>query len=761
MLLSKNVFREEAAMKNIVMWRHLLSCNMKSLSFLSLISISSIIFSAPVFAEDIKDRENGQVGNLTLKISDYPNPIELSEEVLQTQALQHQDLESTLIQVDKTVSDISLASDSIPSVQPGQLSQEVASSFLTDLDIDGEVYINDLSEDFVDITVRNTTVTEGDLLQREEINQISPQITEPDSTESELVETEPELVEIEQSVPHSTVLETDIKIGGEIFDPIAEAEGKSEEIPAEIIPFDRLTDVAPNDWGFQALQNLAEQYGCLSGYPDQTFRGEQVLTRREFAVALSACTSGIDEQIGAQGLESVAQTDLQTLQRLREDFTEELLVLDERILALEERVNNLQENSLQGLRLNGLVWFDLNAASFSGDLKRETGARVAPGSQERVIENAEQPEPIASTYAWLELSKSFTGEDLLLLQLAVGDGFPILNDSVVSAGLEYTYGANFTNQAGGVVPREVVIRELFYDFPVGNDLRVTLAPRINVFRTFDYSKYSYVFYDNGAPPAFNYLTFNSANSTLFNAFDRGTGVVIDWDINPQLELKAAYLAENNEFLPSSLFNTATDPSEGLFGGTNSLTAELTYTPSPRARIRLLYNRSNLRAFNGLIGPGGVAEPVGGLVDDGFGGAVGDATADMFSIGFDWDITPGIGLFGRYSYGSLNVSPLDPARNDGEINVQSYQLGLAFPNLLKNGDIATLSFVVPYDYLDGREFLVSGGGDGGTQFETELAYYLPLTDNISLLPSIYMISNPNNFSDNPDLFVFNLRTQFSF
>jgi carbohydrate-selective porin OprB len=57
--------------------------------------------------------------------------------------------------------------------------------------------------------------------------------------------------------------------------------------------------------------------------------------------------------------------------------------------------------------------------------------------------------------------------------------------------------------------------------------------------------------------------------------------------------------------------------------------------------------------------------------------------------------------------------------------------------------------------------VSGGGDGGRQQEVEFAYRLPINRNIYLMPSVYWIMQPNNFSSNPDIFIFNLQTQFLF
>jgi hypothetical protein len=275
---------------------------------------------------------------------------------------------------------------------------------------------------------------------------------------------------------------------------------------------------------------------------------------------------------------------------------------------------------------------------------------------------------------------------------------------------------------------------------------------VNWFRYFDNNRFT------------NFLkgasSFNSIGSTLLNAIDRGSGAAILWEINEQLELHVAYLGENTEFLSSNTFNSSSNPRQGLFQPTNTLTAELTYSPSDRLNLRFLYNRSNIRAINGQVG-GAIGEPIYGFVDDGLGGPIDNATADTLNFNFDWLIADGFGLFGRYSYGSTNVFPLTPGRPDGEVNVQSIQAGVAFPDLGKEGALLTLSYVRPFAVLDGRNFLASGGGDGGVQYEFEATYYFPLTNNIAIAPAFYAIANPNNFSDNPTIYVGNLRTQFSF
>ncbi len=175
----------------------------------------------------------------------------------------------------------------------------------------------------------------------------------------------------------------------------------------------------------------------------------------------------------------------------------------------------------------------------------------------------------------------------------------------------------------------------------------------------------------------------------------------------------------------------------------------------------LYTHSNIATNNaGFVGSA-VSEQIYGFADDGFGGPLKIATADAFLFNFDWLVTKGLGLFGRYTYGRTHLFPVSNDLPNGEINAQSVQVGLALPDLFKKGAQGNISYVQPFDVLSGRNFLSSGGGDGAVQQEIELSYRYPVSQNFAVVPSIYWINNVNNFSDNPDLYVFNLQAQFAF
>ncbi len=530
----------------------------------------------------------------------------------------------------------------------------------------------------------------------------------------------------------------------------------------QVTSVSQLTDVKPTDWAFEALRSLVERYGCIAGYSDGTYRGNRALTRYEFAAGLNACLDKIQELLAANTADFVRKEDLEVIRRLQGEFTTELATLRGRVDKLEARTTTLEDRQFSTTtKLSGLVWFNLTGAFPTDDITAERNLgnpnsafapprRDANNRPTRV--QRREPQTTLSYYAFLTLTTSFTGKDALVTQLVSGNGNSPANE-LVSAGFFNSWGTPFLDQTGVPTPEILAIRELSYTFPIGKNVRVAIGPRLNYYRYFDNNRFTSFL--TGA------TSYNSNGSTLLNAIDRGSGAVVSWQIAKPLRLVAGYLAENTEFLNAAVFNTSSNPREGFFNSSNTITAELDYSPTNTFNLRLIYARSSLKPYNGYIG-GAVGEPLPyGYADDGFGGTVRDSGADAFVVNFDWLITKNFGLFGRYSYGKLDINPVNPARSGGDIRVQSFQLGLGFPDLGKKGALGVISFVVPHDYLGGRRFLLSGGGDGGTQYELEASYYYPIARNIAIVPTLYTIWNANNFDSNPTVFVGNLRTQFSF
>ncbi len=541
---------------------------------------------------------------------------------------------------------------------------------------------------------------------------------------------------------------------GEPIDPNTDATSL-----AQVTSVAQLSDVAPTEWAFQALQSLVERYGVIAGYPDGTYRGHRSLSRYEFAAGLNTAMDRINELVAQGSADRVNKEDLETLQRLQEEYQAELEAIVGKVEGLEGRTMSLLTDRFSTTaKLFGLAFFNVTGLTGAEGVLRETGQRALPGfkSPPVVQEIERDPNVTAAGLVWLNLGASFTGKDLLITQLAAGQGVSPANDITSLTSTVNNTGIPFTDAGAFLGPNAtVVLREMVYEFPMGN-AQVAIGPRINWFRFFDENRFT--FFLNGT------TSLNQIANPLTTDIRRGAGAIVRLPLGDKVRLGLGYLAESNEFVD---FNSASVPTEGLFGGTNSLTAELAFNPSRNFSLKFLYNRLNQQArevsINGVPVDGNKyisGVPINGIADDGSGGSLRNAQSDIFQVNTEWLVTPRFGLFGRYGIAHTNLNAVDDDR-DGSITTQSFQVGMAFPDLLKQGAVGTLAFLMPFNYTSGRQYLVSGGGDGGTQYELEGTYYWPVTSNIAIIPNFQVIFNINNFESNPTIFIGNLRTQFSF
>ncbi len=179
---------------------------------------------------------------------------------------------------------------------------------------------------------------------------------------------------------------------------IAAAEIQEQE-QEQVTSVSQLSDVKPTDWAFQALQSLVERYGCIAGYPNGTYRGNRAMTRYEFAAGLNACLDRVNELIATATADLVKKEDLVTLQRLREEFSAELVTLRGRVDALEAKTAVLEANQFSTTtKLNGEAIISAIGA---------TGG--AP--------NRNDPNIVLVNRVRLNLNTSFTGKDLLITGL--------------------------------------------------------------------------------------------------------------------------------------------------------------------------------------------------------------------------------------------------------------------------------------------------------------------------------------------------------
>ncbi|MBD0267089.1 MAG: carbohydrate porin [Cyanobacteria bacterium Co-bin8] len=343
---------------------------------------------------------------------------------------------------------------------------------------------------------------------------------------------------------------------------------------AQITSVNQLTDVLPTDWAFQALQSLVEQYGCIQGYPDRTYRGNASLTRYEFAAGLNACLDVI-AQLVATGINP---DDLATIRRLQEEFQAELNTLRGRVDALEADVAELEANQFSTTtKLRGQVDFHL-ATPFD----------TIPGVEDSTNFNSR---------ARLNFDTSFTGEDRLRVRLQASSGDLPLAD---------IGGFNNVSGLGGEGVLDLRVDDFYYAFPVGNRIDVTLAA--NSLSVDDVLREITPF-GNGVADA-------AGPQYLDAGMGGGAGVGLSFAFTDSLILDALYTV-----------NTAgaRSPSIGVFRGTNELGpsqaygAQLSFIPEGFLSLAATYLHSDGgQVFQG-VGTGKAVDTYGGQINLNFGG----------------------------------------------------------------------------------------------------------------------------------------------
>ena len=103
------------------------------------------------------------------------------------------------------------------------------------------------------------------------------------------------------------------------------------------------SDVTPDSWAYQAVSQLA-QAGIVNGYPDGTFKGQNNITRYEMAQMVAKAMANQDRANAEQQA---------MINRLTDEFSNELNNLGVRVSRLEDRVGNVKVTGDARIRYQG------------------------------------------------------------------------------------------------------------------------------------------------------------------------------------------------------------------------------------------------------------------------------------------------------------------------------------------------------------------------------------------------------------------------
>ena len=502
---------------------------------------------------------------------------------------------------------------------------------------------------------------------------------------------------------------------------------RSPHAVAQTITVEELSDIDPNHWSYRAVQSLVEDYDCLEGFPDDTFRGNQSVTRYEFAAGLNACLSQVT------GFSNLSSVDQETIAALAQQFDTELIELTTDVERLAAVIEELQANQFSPTtRLFGQVIFGLQG-------RTNNTADFFP-----VDGNAETDDPGAGVVdfysnAQLSLISRLTRRDLLLISLQAGQGNSLFDANTNSA-LGLTNNIRLAYE--GDTDFDVELTDLTYRRLIGDSVALIVGAAgvnpVSVFRGPSEAEGA------GSGP----LSIFAQRNPILSIGSGDTGLGFDWQIIDRLSLQGVYtVADGNN--PSD--NT------GLFEGDRTLGFQL--TASPLDNVNFALNYINSYSEGGNLGTG--------IGDSQL--TAGDAmTTNAFGATLAWDVTPRFTI-GGWGGRTTSVTPGET----GSVETVNWMAFMNFPDLFGPGNLGGLYVGQPpritdSDLRQGQNIpdLLAGnlgepGCQPGSTLHIEAFYRYQLTDNISLTPGVIILQEPANASGSDTITIGALRTTFRF
>ena len=131
----------------------------------------------------------------------------------------------------------------------------------------------------------------------------------------------------------------------------------------QVTNVNQLKDVSPTDWSYEAIRSLSDRYGCISGFSDGTYRGNQPITRYEFAAGLNSCFEQIERSLNS----SAANDERESIIYERDSLDVQLGTLWGKIDELDSRTMLLEKNQFSPTtKVTGETIFGIT--SVDGDL---------------------------------------------------------------------------------------------------------------------------------------------------------------------------------------------------------------------------------------------------------------------------------------------------------------------------------------------------------------------------------------------------------
>ncbi|MEY4520615.1 MAG: hypothetical protein RLZZ499_3215 [Cyanobacteriota bacterium] len=457
----------------------------------------------------------------------------------------------------------------------------------------------------------------------------------------------------------------------------------------------KLKNIHTRDWEYRALQSLAQSYNCTSQW--QSDRRNSPISRYEFAVGLNNCLQRIDTI-------TISQQDLIILQRLQQDFAQELARLTTKVEQLKTNITQLESQQFSTTtKFNGQALFFL-----TDSFGQEDNSQTTFGYRTRLI-----------------FDTSFSGQDLLRIRLESTD-LGRLDDVTDTSLSRLSVDSDSDNQ--------IEISELSYTFPASDRTEI-------LFGTAGVSL-------NDVGEVLN--PFSSSSSGAVSRFGRrdpatlrapgGSGIGIKQEFSDEILGFAGYFINNEDVADP-------DAGRGLFGSSHSAIAQLVIEPQDELALAATYTRTYERNDDvNLMGSTGVEE-----ANEPFGQNA--TTSNNFGLQANWEVTSGLEIGGWFGY----TQAQQQQNGDASATILNGALTFAFPDLGAENNLGGIIIGVPP--------IISGHDDDNlitedTPIHIEALYRIEVNDYIEITPGGFVILNPDT-EDGNTLWVGTVRTEFSF
>ena len=530
---------------------------------------------------------------------------------------------------------------------------------------------------------------------------------------------------------------------------------------SQVTNVNQLRDVSPTDWAYEALRSLVDRYGCISGFPNQTYRGDQPLSRYEFAAGLNSCLNQIERLIASQPGD--VSEDIDTITRLTQEFEAELATIGGRVDEIESRTAVLEDSQFSTTtKLKGEAIFAISDA-FGGGTDAESLAEDALGDDDLSDEEVQDfvgdfdgdgdiddddvdefedeteidAETTFSSRVRLNFDTSFYGKDRLRTRLE-GGNVTQYNDGVTGTnssrlGFDTNNGFN------------IEVSDLHYRFPVGDNIRVWVGPF--GLDLDDILAVSNPMLESSGSGALS--RFSRRNPILFRGTEgAGAGVNLEL-LDEKVGINFGYLTDDAD---------SPEENEGFIGsGSYSAMAQLVVSPIEPLELSATYVRNFQTADDvnqsGSTVSGNATEPFGEV----------NTGSNKVGLGASLDLGEKIVLAGWGGYADV-TGFIPGADNDPSGEIWSWGANLSFLDLGKEGSkLSIAGGMLPKFTSDIGEAEIAAGveEDPDTSFLIEGLYRFPLSDNIAITPGVFAVFNPNHDETNDTVVVGTIRTTFKF